>query len=54
MDLLQRIENCNPLKVLMITSANMKAYMTSTPNDVHLMKLICGSHIYAKQMEVDL
>ena len=48
-DLLQRygMENCNPLRVPMSTSANLKANMSSKLADFHLFKSICGSLIYA-------
>lgn len=56
MDLLQRygIENCNPLKVPMNTSANLKADMNSKPDDAHLFKSICGSLIYACNTRFDI
>lgn len=56
MDLLQRygIENCNPLKVPMSTSANMKAYMNSKPADAQIFKSICGSLIYACNTRFDI
>lgn len=56
MDLLERygMENCNPLKVPMSTSANLKLDMNSKPADAHLFKSICGSLIYACNTRFDI
>ena len=56
MDLLERygMENCNPLKVPMSTSANLKSDMNSKPADAHLFKSICGSLIYACNTRFDI
>lgn len=56
MDLLHRygMENCNPLKDPMSTSANLKADMNSKPADAHLYKSICGSLIYTCNTRFDI